>query len=177
MVAVNLYAKCHQDFAIRKVKVTSRCSHWASERKHLGTLFSKISHAMIEHDNQTIRVNLFGSFVLVACMRYLLLLEKVVDKLLLLFYKGKDFAADLVESPLPIVLSTQWSYQDYGDAILYLICDGCSDYTTCSNMDDVHDVHGFDLVVYYEEELFKLMFLKYLLLCMRNLQPANSIVT
>lgn len=34
LVAVYLYAKCHKDFEIIKVKVNSRCSIWETETLH-----------------------------------------------------------------------------------------------------------------------------------------------
>ena len=173
MMAVNMYAKAGNDIDIRKVKIKDRSplSLFEIERRHLSSLFHKISWALIEEGSQgDVKVCIFSDPLLHFGMRYLLIAEKVVDKALLLFYKGKEFADDLKEVPIPLLdACVEWTYEDYGDAISFIMCDGCDLLTMFSRSEpieatccaDVREILTFD-----SDELFKLIFLKYLLSCM-----------
>jgi len=173
-VAINLYAKCVKDCDIRKIKFVSRSVAWQNTRKHYGSLFSQISYAMLEagyrYGESEIRI--FDPTHLNVTMRYLLIAEKVIDMGLLLFYKGEHFAYDLEDVLMPtfIEVSADWTFEDYGDAISHVMCEGCD----CLSAFEMCDQSQFDdpteWLCFHYDELFKIVFLKYLLVCMKRLR-------
>ena len=155
-----------------KVQMSRRSLVWNGKRRHLQSLFGMLTQSF---DNLMCDVGCdlpeFNVY-----MRYFLILEHIIDLVLSLLYKEHHYSSVSTGwDSLPVLdgYTESWSCVDYCNLLFHMVveeginplCDGYIDFFN----EEVVDNEWMD-----EGEIYKLLFMKYVIFNLRLLSPIES---